>query len=658
MAMARLSASRAIKLCGTEQPDLVGRTLKAGALSAEFDSGNLRYVRLNGVEVLRAIAFLVRDENWGTYTPTISDLVIDQRDDAFSVSYRAVCSRPGQEIAYTASIEGNADGSLEFKGTAKPSTDFLTARTGFVVLHPLQGVAGQTLEVLHVDGTKVRDKFPELVNPDCPFRDIRALSHEALPGLWASVRMEGEAFEMEDHRNWTDASFKTYVRPLAKPWPYTIAAGEVVEQSVRLSFSGALPPAAAMPNTQPIEVAIGKAAKNNVPPIGLGIPAEEAQHALDQVELLKMLGPKFLVCHFDPRLNHGVVLLRQYRRLCTEIKADCALEIVVTSLDNYRGELQRIAGYVEDADLRLASVALCPVGHLKSVLPGGTYPPAPSLEDLYAAGREAFPRAKLGGGMFSFFTELNRKRPPAQLLDFVTNTTCPIVHAADDRSVMETLEALPWQIKSARSFIGAAAHRVGPSGLGCRDNPHGATYTFNPDNLRVCLAKMEPRQRAIFSAAWTLGYVATLAKSGVAAISMAAPTGPLGVIYRKTDYAQPYFDVLSAPAVYPVFHTLSGLTRGCGQKLVDAESSHPAKVQCLAYRDRNGTTLWIANLTADEQSVAIRGLASGEYTVGMLDEASFLKATSEPMNFRRSGTLVRDLSTLKLKAYAVMFVAA
>ena len=29
--------------------------------------------------------------------------------------------------------------------------------------------------------------------------------------------MSGDSFEMEDHRNWTDASFKTYVRPLALP---------------------------------------------------------------------------------------------------------------------------------------------------------------------------------------------------------------------------------------------------------------------------------------------------------------------------------------------------------------------------------------------------------------------------------------------------------
>ncbi len=30
---------------------------------------------------------------------------------------------------------------------------------------------------------------------------------------------------MEDHRNWSDASFKTYVRPLALPWPYTLQRG-------------------------------------------------------------------------------------------------------------------------------------------------------------------------------------------------------------------------------------------------------------------------------------------------------------------------------------------------------------------------------------------------------------------------------------------------
>ena len=42
--------------------------------------------------------FLVRDENWGTYTPTLENLKIDQRKDTFTVSYQASCSRADQQI--------------------------------------------------------------------------------------------------------------------------------------------------------------------------------------------------------------------------------------------------------------------------------------------------------------------------------------------------------------------------------------------------------------------------------------------------------------------------------------------------------------------------------------------------------------------------------
>jgi hypothetical protein len=258
--------------------------------------------------------------------------------------------------------------------------------------------------------------------------------------------------------------------------------------------------------------------------------------------------------------------------------------------------------------------------------------------------------------MFSFFTELNRKHPPANLLDFVMNTTCPIVHAADDRSAMETLEALPYQVSTARSFIGRKGYRIGPSGIGGRDNPHGKTFTPNPDNERVCLAKMDPRQRGIYSAAWTLGYVATFARTDVESVSMAAPTGPLGIIYRKTDYSQPAYDGISGPAVYPVYHVISGLTRGAGQKLVGAESSDPAKVQCLAYRAKAGTTLWIANLTADPQTVSITG-AKGAMFGTTLDEDSFVKATTDPQRFQSGYKQLLDGAKLKLKAYAVAILS-
>ncbi len=654
--MVMTTPSRAVKLTGTEQPDVIGQILTAGSMSAEFDNGNLRYIRFNGVEVLRAIAYLVRDENWGTYPATLSNLKIDQRKDSFSVSYRAQCTRLGQQIDYDATIEGKSNGSLAFRATAKPKRDFLTNRTGFVVLHPLQGIVGEPLKVEHVDGSVTNSAFPEQVNPDCPFRNIRALIHEAVPGVSMRCVMEGDAYEMEDHRNWTDASFKTYVRPLAKPWPYMLPGGQEFRQSVSLSFTGAPTKQNKIPNASAVRVAVSAATGQIVPPIGLGMPAEELDHALSQTELIKMLAPNFLVCFFDPRQQHGVTELSKYRRISEKIGADVALEIVVQSLDDFTGELERVAEYVGMAGLKPLAVAVCPVGHLKSVLPGGTYPPAPDLEALYHAARAAFPKAKIGGGMFSFFTELNRKRPPAQFLDFITNTTSPIVHAADDRSVMETLEALPYQIETAKSFSNGSAHRVGPSGIGARDNPHGATYSDNPNNLRICLAKMDPRQRGLFSAAWTLGYVSTLARAGASTISMGAPTGPLGMIYREAEHTQPFFDDLEAVAVYPVYHTMSALNRAPGNPMLAINCSDGSKVASMGWSDKSGSTILIANLTAKEQSIELSGVPESA-TIGMLDEDSFIFATTNPKTFRRAGKLLDDPKQVRLSGYAVAYIA-
>ena len=103
--------------------------------------------------------------------------------DGFSVSYARVCTRDaGRRSRYDAAHRGRADGNLEFIGDGEAVTDFLTARTGFVVLHPLEGVAGAPVES-STSTARVETRFPELVDPIQPFLDIRALTHEVLPGL-------------------------------------------------------------------------------------------------------------------------------------------------------------------------------------------------------------------------------------------------------------------------------------------------------------------------------------------------------------------------------------------------------------------------------------------------------------------------------------------
>ena len=156
--------SRSVRLFGTDQPVAPPRVLKAGPLTAELEAGNLRYIRFSGLEMIRAISFIVRDKNWGTYDPAISDLVVEESGDRFRVAYSAVAKDAAQGFAYEAEITGSADGSLRFAAKGRALTDFLTNRTGFVVLHPAS-VAGKTASVTETTGRAFDTKFPELIDP-------------------------------------------------------------------------------------------------------------------------------------------------------------------------------------------------------------------------------------------------------------------------------------------------------------------------------------------------------------------------------------------------------------------------------------------------------------------------------------------------------------
>ncbi len=648
--------SRAIKLCGTEESDPPVRVLRAGPLSVELEAGNLRYIRFAGIEVLRGIAFLVRDANWGTLSADISNLTVEKGHDAFSVAYRGRCDDGSICLVYDATIRGTADGSLSFDASVLCESDVRTNRAGFVVLHPLAGVAGKPARVVHTDGRETMGSFPALISPAQPMFDIRSLSHEIAQGVWATCTMQGDAFEMEDQRNWSDASYKTYIRPLGKPWPYTLAAGSRHEQSVRLAISGAAPAAAAS-DTSSVEIRIGGDTGARVPAIGLGVSAEEARHAFQAGDLLRRLAPRLLVCQIDARSAPGTWALDSYRDLAETTKAPVTLEIIIPGTANPATELAPVAAAVQRARLKPDAISVFPASDLMSHQPGHEDETVPPAAEICAAARAAFPGLRLGGGMASYFTELNRKRPPAALLDFVTHTGCPIVHAADDRSVMETLEALPAIIASTVAFSDRRPRRIGPNAIGCRQNPYGAAPFETDGSLRVCLARIDPRQRGLFGAAWTLGTIAAFARGGVEAIATGAPTGPFGAIYRRTNYAQPYFDALDRPAVYPAYHVLAGLAHAMGQPMIDAASARSATLEALAYRTGDGVSVWLCNLTALPVTAHLRGLPQGRLAASIIDAACFTRATTDADWLSAASTPLAD-DSITLDAYAVARVLA
>ena len=237
------------------------------------------------------------------------------------------------------------------------------------------------------------------------------------------------------------------------------------------------------------------------------------------------------------------------------------------------------------ADFKPDAVVITQMHDLKSFQPNAPRPWGPTYEEMAAAARKAFPGVPLGGGMLSYFTELNRKPAPKGVFDFITHTACPIVHSADDLSVMETLESMPWIIASTRAMIGTSPYHMGPTSIPCRDNPYGAKVAANPNNGRVCLSDMDPRQRGLFAAAWNLGLVAAAAKGRLDAVSLGAVTGPQGLIYRKSSYMQPGFDDGDA-AVYPVYHILAGLGRASGARHIETKVALREKLQRLPMKQR------------------------------------------------------------------------
>ena len=654
--MAKSALTRAVKLTGTDAPEGKRRILEAGPITAMLDNGAIRYIRFKGAEVLRGIAFLVRDKEWGTYTPAIENLKLRQGKDSFTISYTATTKDKTQGLRYDAKIEAKANGTLVFSATGTPLTDFITNRTGFVVLHPLNGVVGEPLEIVHTDGKKKKGRFPKFISPGQPFFEIRSMKHEVAPGVTATVLMEGNKFEMEDHRNWMDASYKTYVCSLLDPWPYTLKKGEPFTQSISVTIEGKPSAKKSTRKGSGISVDLG-GVKGMIPAIGVGVPMAEAGHALDKADLIAGLDANHLVCQIDGRQKGQREAAAAFRELRERTGALSFLEIILPAKKPAADEVAAIAKEMRAADYTPDAIVITQMHDLKSFQPNTPRPWGPSYEEMAAAARQEFPGVTLGGGMLSFFTELNRKPVPPGVFDFITHTVCPIVHAADDISVMETLESLPSIIASTRHMTGKAPYLLGPSSIPCRDNPYGAVVSPNPGNGRVCLSDMDPRQRGLFAAAWNLGLVSAFAKGGLDAVSLGAVTGPQGVIYRKADYAQPWFDDDAKAEVYPAYHVLAGLAAASGNKRRDAVSSAPSTIAALAYRAEGGTELWLANLSPEAQTVKISGLKAPA-ELHHLSEATFKTLATDPDVLRRDGERVRKLSSVELGPYALIRIKA
>jgi hypothetical protein len=229
--------------------------LRAGPLTADVENGDIRSISFRGVEIVQRLYATVRDDRWGTAETVVRGAIADGDRRAFTVRVEGESVLAGQAVAVwqlhaTGTAAGTLDADLEWRATAA----FPCNRIGLCVHHPTATWTGAGWRT-RLDGVDDAGRLGPSVLPQPvvdglhlpavgPFGTLR-LEHGA---TWTSLSSPDGPLELEDQRNWGDASYKSYPSPIS-PAPRAVETGETGRASVRIAAgAGARPPAPSAPS--------------------------------------------------------------------------------------------------------------------------------------------------------------------------------------------------------------------------------------------------------------------------------------------------------------------------------------------------------------------------------------------------------------------------
>lgn len=642
-----LALSPSVIAYGSNAPLAERVALRAGPLSLLFVAGDLREIRWGGQEVVRRVYVAVRDRNWETIPAELSDLRIERQDDSFAITYLAEHRRGPIDLAWRATIRGEASGTVTFAMDGEACATFWRNRIGLCVHHPIVECAGRTCRVEHHDGSIEDAVFPRLVSPHQPMRDIRALTHELPAGGRVEIRFAGEVFEMEDQRNWTDASFKTYGTPLDLPFPVEVARGTRIAQSVtiRLETPGTAVPVA--PTGEPCEAAVEVGAGPGVPlpEIGLGMASHGKPLSPAEGSLLRALHLGHLRLDLDLTRPDFVEVLQVAGSNAAGLGVP--LEIALFLGEDARARLEALRGVLHEAGPRIRTWWIYDAS--RKLTPEAAVGLARDCLVSYDPG------AEFGGGTDGYFAELNRNRPPTSALDVVGYSINPQVHAFDLGSLAENLGGQADTVRSALAFAGGLPVAVGPITLRPRFNPHatGPEPEAGPGELP---RHVDPRQISLFCAGWLVGCVRELALAGTSRLTFFETTGWRGVMETEAGSPLPEAFPSFPGAVFPLYHVLADVGEFAGGSVLPVRLDPRSRVEALALARGDGLRVLVANLGPTPRRVRVAGLRS-RAEVTQLVESNAIEAMSRPRQFRAGrgesvvtvgGGLERDLPAFSL----------
>ncbi|MEN9614978.1 MAG: hypothetical protein RL022_400 [Chloroflexota bacterium] len=587
---------------GTEDTSTDPVPVTVGNWSFMLIGGAVRVICWRGVEVVRGIDCPLRDPSWATLVP--DDVTMAWTDQGHARVLTRTFTAADRALSGTVVVTVDPAGTLEADLRLVAHRDFATNRSGFTVLHPIDGIAGSPLTVRHSDGHSEETHFPETISPSQPVFDIAGLAHE-VGGVHVDLSFEGEVFEMEDQRNWIDASYKTYCRPIARPLPYVIPAGETVHHRIRLTVSGDAHPA--NPGTRALGG--GDDHPGTFPELLMAaqdgwVPDPASGHPALGVGV----GSHLI------RIGAHATGAEAWIGAVARVASTVDLEVVVPEAADPDAHLASVAAALHGQGIAPRHVFALPEAYLKSYQPTAQWPTGTSPAQAVAAAGRAFPSARIGVGMLTNFTELNRCRP-VDAGSYVTHSTTAIVHAADDRSVFETLETLPRILADTTGFAHGAdgsrtrSVRLGLMSIGMRSNAYGVAVAPNPGRIRKAMAMDDPRQTGLIAASYAVGVASQVARGGAEAFALSSFAGSFGVA--------------DAEVRHPIFHAVRVLGQFAGHPLV-ALPDQPGGVHGVAVTVGSGhVRAAIANCTDTTQPVSLPVGA----TYRILDETTAREAS-------------------------------
>jgi len=320
-------------------------------------------------------------------------------------------------------------------------------RLGLIVLHPVAAMVGANLTALTDTGQQqlaISERLaPQPIINDLPVamtEPFRALSIDREDFGTLQLSFSGDLFELEDQRNWGDATFKTYCTPLRRGFPRKVAAGTTIEHAVEANFQ----PSSQSPTTQSRKPDRAIA----LPAIGRvwnpDRPRDEARgwdHVHLDLSTIALESPEAAVATLQQALDAAPDSAFE---LAFDTKADPATTSLASLLGTNRYRIARVLLYGL-----------------------GTAAPEPAALAWWntVLNRESRRVIPVFAAVRGYFVEFNRARGDAISMAGIAFPLTATVHSDDVETLMSNVTTIRHMATSARELFGQPEIALAPLAL-------------------------------------------------------------------------------------------------------------------------------------------------------------------------------------------------